>query len=121
MSTAVMAMKLQLVTDTEIFCKKKLIHRFVMIKQCYMSTHALAKTEKMPIISYYMVVRFVVVPTSNHETLGEGRAGLGSAQLGSGLETLGARNARGGERACPAEGSEGVIHLFEPVRPVVGL
>jgi hypothetical protein len=27
----------------------------------------------------------------------------------------GARNARGGERACPAEGSEGVIHLFEPV------
>ena len=32
----------------------------------------------------------------------------------------GARNARGGERACPAEGSEGVIHLFEPVRPVVG-
>ena len=35
--------------------KKKLIHRFVMIKQCYMSTHALAtqkETEKMPIISY---------------------------------------------------------------------
>jgi hypothetical protein len=32
----------------------------------------------------------------------------------------GARNARGGERACPAVGSEGVIHLFEPVRPVVG-
>jgi hypothetical protein len=32
----------------------------------------------------------------------------------------GARNARGGERACPAEGSEGVIHLFEPVRSVVG-
>jgi hypothetical protein len=29
-------------------------------------------------------------------------------------------NARGGERACPAEGSEGVIHLFKPVRPVVG-
>jgi hypothetical protein len=28
--------------------------------------------------------------------------------------------ARGGERACPAEGSKGVIHLFEPVRPVVG-
>jgi hypothetical protein len=27
----------------------------------------------------------------------------------------GARNARGGERACPVEGSEGVIHLFEPV------
>ena len=31
------------------------VHRFFMIKQCHMSTHALAtekKTEKMPIISY---------------------------------------------------------------------
>jgi hypothetical protein len=44
-STAVVAMKLQLVTDAEIFCKKKLIHRFFMIKQCHMSAHALA-TEK---------------------------------------------------------------------------
>jgi len=54
-STAVMAMKLQLITDAEIFCKKKLVHRFVMITQCHMSTHALAtekQTEKMPIISY---------------------------------------------------------------------
>jgi hypothetical protein len=31
-STAVMAMKLQLFTDAEIFCKKKMIYRFVMIK-----------------------------------------------------------------------------------------
>jgi hypothetical protein len=45
-STAVMAMKLQLVTDAEIFCKKKLIHRFFMIKQCHMSTHALATEKK---------------------------------------------------------------------------
>jgi hypothetical protein len=28
----------------------------------------------------------------------------------------GARNARGGERICPAEGSEGGVHMFEPVR-----
>jgi hypothetical protein len=32
----------------------------------------------------------------------------------------GARNARGGERICPVEGSEGGVHLFEPVRPIVG-
>ena len=32
----------------------------------------------------------------------------------------GARNARGGEKICPAEGSEGGVHLFEPIRPVVG-
>jgi hypothetical protein len=32
----------------------------------------------------------------------------------------GARNAREGGRICPAEGSEGGVHLFEPVRPVVG-
>ena len=54
-STAVMAMKLQLVMDAETFFKKKLIHHSVMIT-CYdMSTHALAtqkETEKMPIMSY---------------------------------------------------------------------
>jgi hypothetical protein len=33
---------------------------------------------------------------------------------------VGARNARGGERICPGEGSEGGLHLFDPVRPVVG-
>jgi hypothetical protein len=54
-STAVMVMKLQLVADAEIFSKKKLINRFIMIKQRHMSTHALATektTEKMPIILY---------------------------------------------------------------------
>jgi len=54
-STAVMAMKLQLVTDAETLKKKKLIHHSVMIT-CYdMSTHALAtqkETEKMFIMSY---------------------------------------------------------------------
>ena len=36
------------------FAKKELKHRFIMIKQCYMSTHALAtqiKTEKNPLIN----------------------------------------------------------------------
>jgi hypothetical protein len=32
----------------------------------------------------------------------------------------GAQNARRGERVCSAEGSRGGVHLFEPVRPVVG-
>jgi hypothetical protein len=44
-STAVMAMKLQLVTDAETFCKKKVDTSFIHDKRCYMSTHALA-TEK---------------------------------------------------------------------------
>jgi hypothetical protein len=45
-STAVMAMKLQMVTNAEIFCKNKWIHRVVMIKQRLLTHFPLKKNWK---------------------------------------------------------------------------